>query len=217
MSSDRPSDGPSSSPEAGAASRGPDEAALARRNGEPLLEALEQRLPGARLHADAAASYAFATAVELGLDRANCELIREAARLHEAGRLYLTSAERSRPVTELPYEERARLAEAGHRLALGAGVPERACEWILHSAERADALGEVEDPVGEGVRLPSRIIAAACAYDVELAQVPATAPAGIQRAAALGRLRETARDELDDVIIDALARVVERAAAAARR
>ena len=63
MSWDRPSAVPSSDPEAMSV------ATLVKARGAALLDALELHLPGARDHADGTASYAFATAAELGLDR----------------------------------------------------------------------------------------------------------------------------------------------------
>jgi HD-GYP domain-containing protein (c-di-GMP phosphodiesterase class II) len=179
MSSARPSDSPSPEPE------------LARARGEVLLEALDERLPGARKHAHATASYAFAAAAELGFDREACQLVREAARLHEVGRLYLDGE--AHPA-------------AGYRLALGAGIPEPLCEWILHRGDRFDA----------GARIPieGRIIAAACEYATLLRE---RANVGDARGRwALIALTEQAGGRLDPIVIDALARVVERAAETVR-
>ena len=73
MSWDRRSGGRSSDPEAISV------ATLVKARGAALLDALELHLPGARDHADGTASYAFATAAELGLDREHAEAVREAA------------------------------------------------------------------------------------------------------------------------------------------
>jgi HD-GYP domain-containing protein (c-di-GMP phosphodiesterase class II) len=178
MSSDRLSDSPSPGPE------------LARARGETLLEALDERLPGARKHADASASYAFAAAAELGFEREGCLLVREAARLHEVGRLYLDGE--SHPA-------------AGYRLALGAGIPEPLCEWILRCADRYDA--------GSTIPIEARIIAVACEY-AALADARSNAGTG-DRWALIG-LTEQAGGRLDPIVIDALARVVERASETVR-
>jgi HD-GYP domain-containing protein (c-di-GMP phosphodiesterase class II) len=175
MSSVRPSDSPSPGPE------------LARARGEVLLEALEERVPGAREHAEATASYAFAAAAELGFDREACLQVREAARLHEVGRLYLDGE--AHP-------------GAGYRLALGAGIPEPLCEWILHSGDRFDASG--------GIPIEARVIAGACEYAALLRE---RADVGDPTSRwALIALTEQAGGRLDPIVIDALARVVERAA-----
>lgn len=99
MSSDPPSAGPSPATEA-------------ERDGV-LLGALEERLPGAREHAGATASYALGTGVQLGLDREECILVREAGRLHEVGKLYM------RVAAACEYDRLARAhGEGGQRQAL---------------------------------------------------------------------------------------------------
>jgi HD-GYP domain-containing protein (c-di-GMP phosphodiesterase class II) len=191
-----------------------DPAALTRLRGGPLLDALDGHVPGAREHADATAAYAIAVAVEIGLDREQCELIREAARLHEIGKLYLPAALIERPSGELSAEERAQLVShqaAGHSLALGAGVPEEACAWILHARERFDG-GGPDRLAGEGIPLPSRIIRVACAYATLLPNQPAASPEEA-RHGTLAWLRAAGEAELDPALVEALGRVVRRAAA----
>jgi hypothetical protein len=60
-------------------SAGPSPATDAERDGV-LLGALDDRLPGAREHAGASACYALGTGVQLGLDRDEWILVREAGR-----------------------------------------------------------------------------------------------------------------------------------------
>jgi HD-GYP domain-containing protein (c-di-GMP phosphodiesterase class II) len=178
--------------------------------GEVLLQALELRLPGAREHADATASYAFAAAVQLGLDREACLLVREAARLHEVGKLYVRAELLTRPAAGHSAGEREELAAhaaAGYKLALGAGVTERACELILQSGERFDGGDDATHPAGSEIPLGSRIVAAACEYDLLLRE---HGDGG--RRLALIALIEEAGGKLDPMVVDAVARVVERAA-----
>jgi HD-GYP domain-containing protein (c-di-GMP phosphodiesterase class II) len=235
MSSDRPAGDPSRAADegfpsqasaearpdataAGAAPAGRADASLVRVRGLPLLEALAAHSPGAREHADAVAAYAFATAVELGLDRELCELIREVARLHDVGLVYLPSALAEAPRSGLLPGERAELERhpaAGAALARGAGVPEQACEWILAVGERYDGLGP-RGVAGTDVPLASRVARAACAYD--RAGVTASGPRrwrGESRALAISHLLRAAGAELDPSVVDALARVVTRAATSA--
>jgi HD-GYP domain-containing protein (c-di-GMP phosphodiesterase class II) len=199
----------------GGASALEDDASTTRIRGEPLLEALAGHQPRSREHADATAAYAFAVAVEVGLGRANCELIREAARLHEVGKLYLPTSLLGRPVNELSAEEREQLVTqeaAGHSLALGAGVPEQACSWILHSRERFDGAGP-DGFAGERIPLASRIIRVACEYDTLVGRQQ-DAP-DEARHGALAWVRAAGGTELDPALVEVLARVVQRAAAGA--
>jgi HD-GYP domain-containing protein (c-di-GMP phosphodiesterase class II) len=177
---------------------------------EVLLGALDERVPGSRQHALATASYAFATAVQLGLARDECELVREAGRLHEVGKLYVPAELLARPAASLSPRESEEVAAHtadGYRLALGAGAPQRACEWILQSKERFDGGDDPTYPAGGEIPLGSRIVAAACEYD----RLANEHGAGGRRLALIG-LIELAGGRLDPMVVDALARVVERAA-----
>jgi HD-GYP domain-containing protein (c-di-GMP phosphodiesterase class II) len=200
MSSDPPSDAPS--PPAEGAAR----AAIAER-GAPLLDALEAHLPGARRHADATAAYALAAAVELGHDRERAEAIREAARLHDVGLVYVPAAILARPAEELDDAERAQLEshlEAAYRLCRGAGIDVEACGWILRTRERFDGRGP-EGLRGTQIPIESRIIRTACAGDLLLTRAGA--------AATVEALRASEGTELDPVVADAIVAVIERAAA----
>jgi HD-GYP domain-containing protein (c-di-GMP phosphodiesterase class II) len=173
--------------------------------------ALEERLPGAREHADATAAYALAAGVQLGLDRDECMHVREAGRLHEMGKLYVRRELLATSATSLSPVEREEVAAhvaAGYKLALGAGVPRRACEWILECEERFDGGDDPTHPAGGEIPLGSRIVAAACEYD-RLAREHGEGG----RRPALIALIELAGGRLDPIVVDALARVVERATA----
>ncbi|MDQ2675890.1 MAG: hypothetical protein M3Y34_03695 [Actinomycetota bacterium] len=153
-----------------------------RELGEPLLEGLEESIPGARERANATGAYALATAVGLGFGRSDAELCRETARLADIGRIY---------------EPAGAHHEAGAQLARGAGLPEAVCEWILAAAEHYDGTG----PAGlSGSEIPvfSRIVRAAKRCDEFVMQ-------GSDPAA----LRALAGAELDPAMVDALASMLE--------
>jgi HD-GYP domain-containing protein (c-di-GMP phosphodiesterase class II) len=212
MSSDRPSGAPSPSPAptdpGGGGASGL--AALLRERGDPLVEALERHLPGARDHAVATASYAFAAAAGLGFDRAQCEVAREAAMLHEIGLIYVPAAIVAKPANERNAREAetwARQYDAAYQLARGAGIPEHACSWLLRVRERYDGTGP-EGLGGERIPVESRLIRAACVCQTVLAAAGAHDP-----------LRTASRDlaaraggELDPRVVASLTAMLERAA-----
>jgi HD-GYP domain-containing protein (c-di-GMP phosphodiesterase class II) len=202
MSSDRPSGAPSHPPEPQLAL-----AALLRIRGLPLLEALERHAPGAREHAEATASYAFAIAAELGFDREHCEVARETAQLHEIGQVYVPVPVLQKPAGERSAEERELFEshhEAAYRLARGAGIPENACGWLLRLRECFDGSGP-EGLAAEEIPIESRMIRTACAGQMVLAS-------GAPHRQALAELGRRAGSELDPKAVAALAAVVERAA-----
>lgn len=153
MSSDPPNDAPSTPPEAGAGTpraappSGDEElelAAATRARGAELLEVLEHHARDEREHAEATSTYAFVCAVATGYGRGRAELIREAAKLHAVGKLYVPAQILSAAREELSPADRERLDshhEAGAALARGAGVDETICAWILGVRERFDGSG----------------------------------------------------------------------------
>lgn len=212
MSWDPPSGAPS--PEADKAARWQydlDLARLVRECGTTLLDALEQHRPGARGHADATASYGFAGAVELRLEREHAEGIREAARLHEVGLIYVPAATLSASPDDLTPDQRTLLeshAAYGAELARGAGVPDQACAWIRSSMERFDGRGPA-GLAGERIPLESRIIRVACACDAVLT-APGAAASQERRAMGLAALRDAAGRELDPRVVASLSAMLER-------
>jgi HD-GYP domain-containing protein (c-di-GMP phosphodiesterase class II) len=210
MSSDRPSGAPSSEPDAGLAAR-------LQARGSELLDALERHLPGSREHADGSAAYAFAAAVELGLERDRAEAVRETARLHEVGNVYVPAPVLAKPPDELTEQERGLLDSRfarGAELARGAGIPEQACEWIAATGERFDGSGP-DGLAGERIPIESRIVRVACACNAALA-APASGGESRdeRRRSAVRALRAAADTELDPRVTAALAAMLERAAAA---
>lgn len=189
-------------------------APLTRERGEPLVTALEEAFPGARAHADATASWALAIAVERGLERERCLAVREAARLHDVGWVYVPDELAARPFEELSAEEARRVeahADAGGRLAEGAGVPAPACVWLRHSRERYDGEGVPEGLFGGAIPVESRIIRTACAFDAALDRATRSPdPPPDPRAAAIESLRAAAGSELDPQAVEALARILAR-------
>jgi HD-GYP domain-containing protein (c-di-GMP phosphodiesterase class II) len=197
---------------AGTSDAEPTLAGRVRARGSELLDALQSHLPGSREHADGTAAYAFAAAVELGFDRSRAEAVRETARVHEIGKVYVPAGVLVRPRGELGPGDQALLdshAAYGAQLARGAGIPAEACVWILATRESFDGGGPT-GLAGDQIPLESRIIRAACAQAALLAALPTTGtPAELYRTAT-GRLRGDAGRELDPRVVEALAGMLQR-------
>jgi HD-GYP domain-containing protein (c-di-GMP phosphodiesterase class II) len=214
MSWDPPSDGPSPDAEAADEALHADLAELVSERGAVLLDALESHYPGSRDHADATASYAFGAAVELRLEREHAEAVREAARLHEAGMLYVPAAVLAARPEDRDAQAQAMIeAHPGHGadLAHGAGVPAPACKWIDATAERFDGRGP-SGLAGERVPLEARIIRVACACDRVLTAPHPHTTAAERRATAFAWLRAVGGRELDPRVVAALTGMLDRVA-----
>ena len=192
-----------------------DLAELVRLRGAPLLDALDAHSPGSREHAEATGAHAFAAAVGVGLDRAAAELYRQTAKLHDVGMVYVPVS-----VMRTPYESWGAAEhevfdahyEAGARLALGAGIPDEVCGWMLQIRERFDGLGP-EGLSGDSIPIAARLTRAACACDTLLASAQGGEALNDRRADAITRMRGAAGRELDPQIVDALVAAVTRPSA----
>jgi HD-GYP domain-containing protein (c-di-GMP phosphodiesterase class II) len=187
-------------------------AELVRVRGAPLLDALEAHSAGSKDHAEATGAHAFAAAVGIGLDRGVAELCRDTAKLHDVGMVYVPVS-----VMRTPYEgwgpaERKVFDahyEAGARLALGAGIPDEVCGWLLQIRERFDGLGP-EGLTGQAIPVAARLARAACACDTLRVSTQGGETVDAGQADASTRLRAAAGRELDPQIVDALVTAVGR-------
>ena len=221
MSSAHPSGGPSPGPSETAAPDALSSAqlgselslvSLLRMRGAPLLEALEVHFAGSREQADAAAAYAFAAAVELGLDRGNAELVREVAKLHDVGRIYVPADVLAKPAWSRSREEAVQVEshhEKGAQLAAGAGLPEQVCEWIRLGAERYDG-GGPNRLAGEAIPLQARISRAAYACYAALAESRTEQQLRGTARGPADALQGSAGRELDPRVVDALTGLLQR-------
>ncbi len=204
MSSDRPNASPS--PGAEPLPSEPGTAELVRLRGAPLLEGLEAHLPGSREHAEATGAYAFAAAVGIGLGRDQAELCRETAKLHDVGMVYVPAAVMRTPFASWDETQRGLFDEhyeAGARLALGAGIPDDVCGWLLQIRERFDGSGP-EKLAGDAIPVAARLARAACACDTLLASPQGGDSLEERRPDAVRRLRAAAGHELDPQAVEAL-------------
>ncbi|MGI8631466.1 MAG: HD-GYP domain-containing protein [Solirubrobacterales bacterium] len=216
---------------------------------EPLLGALETHDPGAREHATQCSEAAVAMAFALSLPMQDCLLIGAAARVHEAGNIYLLRedvhaghgsepdtragvvpdktlaarrarrARKRRPwrrgpqsadvdaagdVAALPRTSRDEyVVETSRELVVGAGLPRKAGDWVLHHRERFDGRGGPDGLAGEQIPLQARIIAVGCAFaDLRIGR------AGVEplpAAEAVQELRKRAGGWVDPAVVEALA------------
>jgi HD-GYP domain-containing protein (c-di-GMP phosphodiesterase class II) len=203
MNSAPPSDAPSPGADAAAS------AAEVKLHGAPLIQALEEHLPGSAEHGTATGAYALAAAAGMGMGRGSAELCRETAKIHDIGKIYVEPAILEQPPDQLGSTQRVALAAhypTGARLALGAGIPGDVCIWILQVRENFDGSGP-DGLAGAQIPIVSRIVRAACACHTLLlaAERSGRTEAASVRASVILSLRDMAGAELDPEVVEALA------------
>jgi diguanylate cyclase (GGDEF)-like protein len=145
--------------------RGTDRAARFRA-AAALARAVDRRDAFTGSHSERVAAVATAIGEQLQLPRAEVDLIRLAASLHDLGKLAIPEELLQKPaeLTTAEWLVVRRHPEIGYRMLESLGVAPVA-EWVLHHHERWDGSGYPDGLAGEDIPLGSRIILVASAFD----------------------------------------------------
>ncbi len=143
-------------------------------------------------------------AARCGLEPAEVELVRLAARLHDLGKLAVPVEILCKPgsLEQREWQVLEEHPETGRRIlaAIGAGA---IANWVLHHHERWDGAGYPTGMKGAEIPLPARIIFVADAYDAITSVRPYRSPRS--QAAALDELHRCAGTQFDPAVVAALA------------
>jgi diguanylate cyclase (GGDEF)-like protein/putative nucleotidyltransferase with HDIG domain len=117
-------------------------------------------------HSERVATYAVALARSLGFAEERLDAIRQAALLHDVGKIGIreTILTKERPLNLEEMEEMQRHSELGRAMLAGAGMPELA-RWVNHLHERFDGDGYPYGLAGREIPVESRILHVADALD----------------------------------------------------
>jgi diguanylate cyclase (GGDEF)-like protein/putative nucleotidyltransferase with HDIG domain len=131
-----------------------------------LARAVDRRDAFTGSHSERVAAVSTAIAEQLRLPRAEVDLIRLAASLHDLGKLAVPEELLQKPaeLTTAEWLVVRRHPEIGHRMLESLGVAPVA-DWVLHHHERWDGSGYPDGLAGEDIPLGSRIILVASAFD----------------------------------------------------
>lgn len=171
-----------------------------------LITSLEWAQPTLKGHGERVASYAVATACELGLDDSTLRWIRLAAALHDLGMLALPTS-----LIQCP-----QLDDHGWRLIrqhpeLGVQLVQRIerfrpfLSWIRSHHERWDGGGYPEGLAGEQIPLGARIIAVSEAFDAMTFPYPGRPLRSEQEA--LAELQTNAGSQFDPKVVEAFLKI----------
>jgi diguanylate cyclase (GGDEF)-like protein len=117
-------------------------------------------------HSERVATYACALARSLDFDEDRLVALRQAALLHDVGKIGIreTILTKEAPLNLEEMEEMQRHSELGRAMLAGAGMPELA-RWVCHLHERFDGEGYPYGLAGREIPVESRILHVADALD----------------------------------------------------
>jgi HD-GYP domain-containing protein (c-di-GMP phosphodiesterase class II) len=178
-----------------------------------LLKALEEHHPDLGDHVHDVGLLAEAVAEELGLSDRQLHHIRQAAELHDIGKVAVPSAILDKP-GKLDAEEWAFIARhtlIGERI-LGAALALRPVAKLVRSShERWDGNGYPDGLAGEDIPLGARIVIVCDAFDAMTSDRPYQH--SLTEDEALEELRRCAGTQFDPAVVEAFCRVSARQAA----
>ena len=134
-----------------------------------VLEKLDAHRPGEKAHAERVSVYAVATGNRMGLKGSQLLDLKEAAMLHDVGKLTIDAAILKKPA----FDQEDLAAAQLHTILFVKAMPgpewlERCGPMIRGHHERWDGTGYPDGLVGEEIPLGARIIAVAEAFDTAL-------------------------------------------------
>ncbi|NNJ11189.1 HD domain-containing protein [Chloroflexales bacterium ZM16-3] len=175
---------------------------------EQIVRGLGQLLaahdPHTAAHAERVASLAVRIARSLGLDAADVAIIRQAALLHDIGKLALSAAllERRTPREQIDEARVRRHPTLGARLLIALGISAQVAELVRAHHERWDGAGYPDGLARADIPLGARVIAVADVYD-SLTH-PRPGPAPLPTSAAASVLLSDGGQRLDPDLVMAL-------------
>ena len=184
-----------------------------RQSRDVLLKALEEHHPALGEHVHDVGLLAEAVARELGLSGQALHHVRQAAELHDIGKVAIPDAILDKPGKLDPEEWRfiAHHTLVGERILGAAPALRPVARLVRSSHEHYDGNGYPEGLRGDEIPLGARIVAVCDAYDAMTSDRPYQA--ALDHDAALAELRRCAGTQFDPGVVEAFCRVSARRAA----
>jgi two-component system, cell cycle response regulator len=176
---------------------------VGRQTTDVLLRALAERHPELDRHSCDVGLLAEATAARLGLEPDDVEAVRQAAQLHDIGKVAIPEAilHKPGPLDADEWTFMRRHSEIGERIIAEAPSLSRVAAMVRASHERFDGGGYPDGLAGAAIPLGARIVAVCDAFSAmvsERAYSPAIAPQDAER-----ELRDCAGSQFDPTVVEA--------------
>jgi two-component system cell cycle response regulator len=184
-------------------------ASASRQSGDVLLTALEERDPGLRAHLHDVAELATETARGFGLDHDEVEPIRQAAELHDVGKMAIPDAILNKPtrLDDSEWQFIRRHTLIGERIINAAPALHNVAALVRSSHENFDGTGYPDRLAGMEIPLGSRIIAVCDAFDAMTTTRPYRR--AMSESDAVAELRRCAGTQFDPDVVESFCRSLE--------
>jgi diguanylate cyclase (GGDEF)-like protein len=180
-----------------------------RQVGDALLRALEERHPDLSLHLGGVAAWSEAVARHLGMAEGDVARVRQAAELHDVGKVAIPDAILLKP-GPLTHDEREfihRHTIIGARIVSAAPALAQVAHLVRASHEWMDGTGYPDGLAGDEIPVGARVVAACDAFDAMVSRRPYR-PGVMTEAEAMAELRRCAGTQFDPRVVDAFEAVM---------
>jgi two-component system cell cycle response regulator len=185
-------------------------ASASRQSGDVLLSALQERDPRLRAHLHEVAQMATEVGRSIGLPTEAVEPIRQAAELHDVGKMAIPDAILTKlgPLDEAELGFIRRHTLIGERIIAAAPALHRVAALVRSCHERFDGSGYPDALAATEIPLGSRIIAVCDAFNAMISERPYRRAMSEQAAAA--ELRSCAGAQFDPVVVEHFCSLLQR-------
>jgi diguanylate cyclase (GGDEF)-like protein/putative nucleotidyltransferase with HDIG domain len=193
------------------ARKGSRSASPGRQSSDVLLRALSERDTELGAHMDAVAELACATAMRLGVPEGDVEAVRQAALLHDVGKMAIPDEILSKPgqLDRSEWEFMKRHTVIGERIIAAAPSLAAVAKFVRSAHERYDGGGYPDGLAGHAIPLIARIVAVCDAYDAMTTDRPYREALDV--AGAIAEVRRCSGTQFDPAVVEAFVRAVETA------
>ena len=172
-----------------------------------LVQAMDMNMPGEGGHSNRVAVMAVATAERLGMGPEELLLVRQAAALHDIGKIGLDTRllHKVGPLTAHDVDGLRKHATAAMKVIESLMWLAPCAEMIVHHHERWDGTGYPDELSGAEIPLGARIIAVAEAFDVLV--TPSCWKEWVREEEAMAEIRRCAGSQFDPEVVDAFGEI----------